>query len=238
MADNAVERLQREVAAVQDVEHANALHVVEEPPPGALVEDVVQEPLAGVAKRRVADVVAQRDGLDEVQVEPQRQADVSRHAAHELHVQATARDVVVCAQREDLRLAREAVVGRQVDDLLGVTHEGGALGRATIALNVKASTGRRVGRGMRAERAGAPLGENGLGHVGRKAASKLGGAEVHEGRHGVTYSSSRENMEMVWPIGVSSTDGVAGLFAPRACSATDVGAAAWVPPAPRLPPAP
>ena len=31
---------------------------------------------------------------------------------------------------------------------------------------------------MLAERAGAPLGENGLGHVGRKAASKLGGCVV------------------------------------------------------------
>ena len=178
VADHAVERLQGEVAAVEHVEHAYALHVVEEPAARALVEHVVQEALAGVAEGRVADVVAKGDGLDEVEVEPERQTDVPRHATHELHVEAAARDVVVGAQGEYLRLAGEAVVGRQVDDLLGVTHEGRAPGGVAVTLSVEPADGSGVGRGIGAEVPVGALVQHGGGHLRRETLAKLGRAAV------------------------------------------------------------
>jgi hypothetical protein len=77
VADHAIERLEREVPAVGDVEHANALHVVRKEAAGAGMVDVVQEALACVAKGRVANVVAKRDRLDEVEVEAEGSANVS-----------------------------------------------------------------------------------------------------------------------------------------------------------------
>ena len=111
VADDAVERLEREVAATKDVEHTDALHVMEEPPARALVVDVVEEALPRVPEGRMADVVTEGDGLDEVEVEPERATDVPSHPRHELHVQATTSEVVVCPKREDLGLAVEPVVG-------------------------------------------------------------------------------------------------------------------------------
>ena len=110
---------------------------MEEPASGALVVDVVEEALPGVAKGRVTDVVTQRDSLDEVEVEAQRTPDVACDASHELHVQAAAAEVVVGAEREHLRLAAHAVVRGQVHDLLGVTYEGWAQGRVGITLAAK-----------------------------------------------------------------------------------------------------
>ena len=58
VAQYAVERLERHVAAVQRVKHADRLHVMEKIMTRALVIDIVEESLAGMAKGRVAQVVA------------------------------------------------------------------------------------------------------------------------------------------------------------------------------------
>ena len=58
VAQYAIERLERHVAAVQRVEHANGLYVMEKIATRALVIDIVEETLAGMAKGRVAQVVA------------------------------------------------------------------------------------------------------------------------------------------------------------------------------------
>ena len=66
VAEGAVQDLQGDVAPAKHVEHAHALDVMEEPPVAPAVEGLVEVALAGVAKRRVAQVVAKGNGLDEV----------------------------------------------------------------------------------------------------------------------------------------------------------------------------
>ena len=167
VADDAVERLERHVAALQHVEHAHALHVVAEPPAGALVVDVVQEALARMSERRVAEVVPERDGLYEVEVEPEGAADVARDAADELLVEAAAGEVVVLAEREHLRLAVEAVVRGGVHDLLRVAHEGGTNAGVKVALGDVAPDDGGVLAGERAEPACGRKRADLLCHLGR-----------------------------------------------------------------------
>ena len=57
-----------------------------------------------MSKGRVANVMAQGNSLDEVQVQAKRGANVFGHTRDELHVQAAARKVIVCTEREDLGL--------------------------------------------------------------------------------------------------------------------------------------
>ena len=59
-----------------------------------------------MAERRVAHIVAKRDGLDEVKVQTQERANAARYARDELYVQAATAQVVVLHEGEDLRLVR------------------------------------------------------------------------------------------------------------------------------------
>ena len=58
MAQHAIKRLERHVAAIQRIEHADRLHVMEKEAPGVLVIDIVEKALTGMAERRVSQVVA------------------------------------------------------------------------------------------------------------------------------------------------------------------------------------
>ena len=109
---------------------------------------VVQEALPRMPKGRMSDVMTERDGVDKVEVKAECPADVSCHAAHQLHVQASPTQVVVRPEREDLRLAGKTVVRGHVQDLLSITHEGGAKRRVKVALR-KATDGREVLTGKR-----------------------------------------------------------------------------------------
>ena len=126
MTEHAVERLKRDVAPVEHVEHAHRMHVVMEPAPRARMEDVVQTALACVSEGRVTKVVPETDRLDEVAIKAEGVADVARNTGYKLHMEATPREVVVGTEREDLRLPSVAVVGGQVKDLLDVAHIGRA----------------------------------------------------------------------------------------------------------------
>ena len=53
MTERTVERLKRDVAPIELVEHTDRMHVMEEPAACALMEDVIQAALARVPERGV-----------------------------------------------------------------------------------------------------------------------------------------------------------------------------------------
>ena len=137
MAEHSVEGLQREIPAVQPVQDADGMDVVEKRTAGPSLADVVQQRLPRMSEGRMAEVVPETDRLDEIAIEAKCAADVARDTGHELHVQAATGQVIVAAEAEDLRLAVIAVVCGKVQDLLGVAHVGGApdavaIGRAVL----------------------------------------------------------------------------------------------------------
>ena len=58
VAQHAVERLERHVAAIQRIEYADGLHVMEKITTRVLMIDIVEESLTDMAKGRVTQVVA------------------------------------------------------------------------------------------------------------------------------------------------------------------------------------
>ena len=58
--------------------------------PRTLMIDIVEEALAGMAERRVSQVVAQANRLDQIAIEPQGATDIARNAGDKLHVQTAA----------------------------------------------------------------------------------------------------------------------------------------------------
>ena len=68
---NAIARLQRDVAMIQLVENANGMHVMVEVAACSLVVAGGKETLAGVTEGRVPEVMPERYGLDEIAVKSQ-----------------------------------------------------------------------------------------------------------------------------------------------------------------------
>lgn len=123
------------VALFERVDHAQALQVVLEAGMRRVgrAQAIVQRVLARVAEGRVAEVVRQRDGLDEVFVQPQLARDRAAELRHLQRMRQARAEQVAFVVQEDLRLVDEAPEGRAVDDAVAV------------ALEVVARRGRRLG---------------------------------------------------------------------------------------------
>ena len=83
----------------------------------------LQRVLAEVAERRVAEVVAERDGLGEGLVEPQRPGQRPRHLGDLQRVGEPGDEVVAVGVQEDLRLVLEPAEGLGVQDPVAVALE-------------------------------------------------------------------------------------------------------------------
>ncbi len=124
---------------------------MEKPTARVLMEDRVQKALAGMAEGRMPYVMTESDRLDKVLVEPNSAADVTRDTADQLFVEAPAGKVVVGAKREHLRLARKAVIGSHVNNLLHIAHERRPQHGVAVTVRDIAPDCRRVMAGKRRE---------------------------------------------------------------------------------------
>ena len=104
--------------------------------------------LAGVAERRVPQVVPERDGLGQVLVQPERPRDGARDLRHLERVGEPGAEVVALGGQEHLRLMRQASERLRVEDLVAVAlvvvAQDVGLGRAgaTLALVGERGVGR------------------------------------------------------------------------------------------------
>ena len=107
---------------LEHVDDAQALLVVIE----AAGHQLAQHALAGVAERRVAQIVAERDRLGQLFVQAQHLRDGARDLRHFERVRQ-ARAVVIAGRREEhLRLVLEAPERLGVDDAIAIALEGRA----------------------------------------------------------------------------------------------------------------
>ena len=112
-------RFSPRAVALEHVDDAQALLVVVEPARHELAQDA----LAGVAERRVAEVVAERDGLGQLFVQAQHLGDGPRDLRH-LEGVGEPRPVVVAGRREeDLRLVLQPPERLAVDDAIAIALE-------------------------------------------------------------------------------------------------------------------
>ncbi len=89
--------------------------------------------LAGVTEGRMAQVMAQRDGLGQIAVEAERRRQRARHLRHFQRVRQAGAEIVALVRHEDLGLLLQATEGRRVDDPVTIAGERGP-GAALILL--------------------------------------------------------------------------------------------------------
>ncbi len=107
-------------SCLQHVDDAQALLVMVE----AARNERAQHPLAGVAERRVAEIVTERDRLGQLLVEVQHLGDGAGDLRHLQRVRQ-ARAVVIAARREEhLRLVLQPAKRLGVDDAIAIALEG------------------------------------------------------------------------------------------------------------------
>ena len=113
-------------------DHAEGLDVVVEAAErGHLPLQLV---LAGVAERRMAEIVAQRDGLGEVGVELEGGGDRAGDLRHFQGMGQAGAVVIALVGDEHLGLFLETAKGRGVDDPVAVAGEGGAGGARRLVM--------------------------------------------------------------------------------------------------------
>ena len=137
MLENAFAGLERQVQAVelrvalfQLVHHAQALQVVLKTAEGG--HAVIQRILPGMAKRRVTQVMRQRDGFDQVFVQPQRARDGAAQLRHLQRMRQPGAKQVAFVVQEHLRLVDQAPKRRAVHDAVAVALVVGARGRRRL----------------------------------------------------------------------------------------------------------
>ena len=104
---------------LQHVDDAQALLVVLE----AAGHQRLQHALAGVAERRVAEVVAERDRLGQLLVQPQHLGDAARDLRDLERVREPRAVVIARRREEDLRLVLQPAERLAVDDAVAIALE-------------------------------------------------------------------------------------------------------------------
>ena len=109
--------------ALEHVDDPQRVLVVAEAAVEALAQRLVERLLAGVAERRVPEVVAEPDRLDQVLVQPQRPGDPARDPGRLERVRQPGAVVVAGGVDEDLRLVHQPPERLRVDDPVAVALE-------------------------------------------------------------------------------------------------------------------
>src|SRR4029079_8274937 len=93
--------------ALELLDDAKRVLVVPESVPAAFADDLVERLLARVPERRMAEVVAEADRLDEVLVQPERARDGAGDPGRLERVRQAGAEVVALGVDEDLRLVAQ-----------------------------------------------------------------------------------------------------------------------------------
>ena len=162
---DAIAHLPGQVQVLQHVEDAHALRRVV---PAAVREVGRKGVFAGMAKRRVANVMAKRDRLGQRLVQAQRRGQRARDLGDLQRVRQARDEVVALGVDEDLRLVLQPAERLGVKDAVTVTLEGGpelvrlaragpGRARAWSACAAGASRSSSASRASRSRRTSRPL---------------------------------------------------------------------------------
>ncbi len=121
-----VEPVEIGVAPLQRGDHVQRLRVVVEAAEAG--EALVERALAGMAERRMAEIVAERRGLGQILVEPERAGERAGDLRHFQGVGQAGAEMIALVEDEHLGLVGEPPERRRMDDSVAVAAEGAAGG--------------------------------------------------------------------------------------------------------------
>ena len=144
-----IEPVECRIVALQCGDHAQGLGVVIKPAEGG--QALVEGALAGMAERRVAEIVGERQRFGEVLVEPQRAGESAGNLRDLERVGEPGAVMVALVEYEHLSLVLEAAKGRRMDDAIAVAAKGAAAFARGLRMEPTAARGRvaRIGRARR-----------------------------------------------------------------------------------------
>ena len=137
-----VEAVEGGIAALQVGDDAQRLGVVVEAAEAA--QGLVERPLAGMAERRMAEIVRQRQRLGQVLVEAERAGERAGDLGDFQRMGQPGAVVVALVKDEHLRLVRQPAEGRRMDDAVAIAAKGVA-GRARRLGKAPAPAQGRIG---------------------------------------------------------------------------------------------
>ena len=169
--DQAFERLPGEiepvevgVAPLQRGHDAQRLRVVVEAAEGR--EAVIERALAGMAERRMAEVVAERERLGQVLVEPERAGERAGDLGDFQGVGQAGAEMIALVEHEHLGLVRQPAERGRMDDAVAVAAEGAAGGAGRLG-KAPAPAAPRI---RRKRRMGEPCDRHGIRSIGALSA--------------------------------------------------------------------
>jgi len=151
------------IALLEALDDPQRLAVVVEP--AVILHELGQDVLAEVAERGVAEVVGERQGLDEVFVQAERARDGPPDLAHLDRVRQARAVVIPLVIDEDLRLVFEPAEGSRMDDAVAIPLVERAV--AVMVFRVTAAAGEGARLRVRCERALDALHGRSNRHAGR-----------------------------------------------------------------------
>ena len=170
----------------------------------ALVVNIIEESLTGMAKGRVSQVVAQANRLDQIAVEPQGATDIARNARDKLHVQTAARQIIIATEAKDLRFACITRVRRKMKNLFGITHKRRTHKRAFVGSAINTTNDLIVVATIRVNIARSTIGGNALDKFGRQRRGNTVHARLNDGRflnscHGMLLKKDAQSVTKCSP---------------------------------------
>ena len=130
VVQDAVPDLDRQIeastVALEHLDDPERMLVVAEVTAGMLVQDRVERLLAGVAKGRMTEVVADRDRLRKVLVQSERARDDPADSGRLHRVGQACAEMIAPGCHEDLRLVLQSSKRLRVDDAVAIPLEGRA----------------------------------------------------------------------------------------------------------------
>ena len=183
--------------------------------------DIVEEALAGMAERRVSQVVAQTNRLDQIAIEPQSAPDIASDTRDQLHVQTAARQIVIATEAKDLRFACITRVRRKMKNLFGIAHKRGTHKRAFVGSAINTTDDLVVVATIRVDIARSTIGGNALDKFGRQCRGNTVHARLNDGRfliscHGMLLKKDAQSVTTcsprprVWQKSAPKTGAMAG----------------------------
>ena len=146
-----VEAVEGGITALQRGDDAQRLCVVIEAAEGG--ETFIERALAGMAERRMAEIVRKRQRFGEIFVESQGAGERTRDLRHFKRVGEPGAVVVALVEYEHLSLVLEAAKGRRMDDAIAVAAKGAAAFARGLRIEPAAALP-RIARIARARRCG------------------------------------------------------------------------------------
>ncbi len=120
-----IEPVEARIAALERGHHAQGLRIVIEA--AKRFEAFVERTLAGMAERRMTEIVGERQRLGQILVEAERAGQRAGDLRHFERVGEAGAVMVALVEHEDLRLVLEPAEGGRVDDAVAVAAEGAAV---------------------------------------------------------------------------------------------------------------